>query len=149
MTKTSCIRWMNKQVCGISYDGMVHAYVLSHFSGVWLCNTMDYSPPGSSIHGILQARILEWVAMPSSRKPSWPRDGTHVSYVSYIGKWVLYCWHHLGEGHHPSPVAKVKSKRSSLTSLFFCLLTSNPYISFFQNIFYIYLLLSSFSVFLM
>ena len=32
-----------------------------------LCNPMDYSPPGSSVHGILQARILEWVAMPSSR----------------------------------------------------------------------------------
>ena len=32
-----------------------------------LCNPMDYSPPGSSVHGILQARILEWVAVPSSR----------------------------------------------------------------------------------
>ena len=32
-----------------------------------LCHHMDYSPPGSSVHGILQARILEWVAMPSSR----------------------------------------------------------------------------------
>ena len=35
-----------------------------------LCNPMDYSPPGSSVHGILQARILEWVAMPSSRGSS-------------------------------------------------------------------------------
>ena len=35
-----------------------------------LCNPMDYSPPGSSIHGILQARILDWVAMPSSRGSS-------------------------------------------------------------------------------
>ena len=39
----------------------------------------------SSLHGILQARILEWVAMPSSRGSSWPRDRTHVSYVSCIG----------------------------------------------------------------
>ena len=39
-----------------------------------LCDTMDYSPPGSSIHGILQARILEWVAMLSSRGSSQPRD---------------------------------------------------------------------------
>ena len=39
-----------------------------------LCNTMDYSPPGSSVHGILQARILEWVAMPSSRESSQIRD---------------------------------------------------------------------------
>ena len=43
-----------------------------------------YSPPGSSIHGILQARILEWVAIFSSRGSSWPRDQTHVSWVSYI-----------------------------------------------------------------
>ena len=41
-----------------------------------LCNFMDYSPPGSSVHGILQARILEWVAMPSSREFFLPRDGT-------------------------------------------------------------------------
>ena len=38
-----------------------------------LCDPMDYSPPGSSVHGILQARILEWVAIPSSRGSSQPR----------------------------------------------------------------------------
>ena len=38
-----------------------------------LCNPMDYSLPGSSIHGILQVRILDWVAMPSSRGSSLPR----------------------------------------------------------------------------
>ena len=41
-------------------------------SRVWLCNPMDSGPPGSSVHGILQARILEWVAMPSSKGSSWP-----------------------------------------------------------------------------
>ena len=55
-----------------------------------LCDPMDCSPPGSSVRGILQARILEWVAMPSSRGPSWPRDRTHVSYVSCTGRQVLY-----------------------------------------------------------
>ena len=40
---------------------------------------MDCSLPSSSVHGILQARILEWVAMPSSRGSSWPRDRTCVS----------------------------------------------------------------------
>ena len=40
--------------------------------------------------GILQARILEWVAIPISRGSSWPRDRTHVSYISCIGRWVLY-----------------------------------------------------------
>ena len=43
------------------------------------CHPMDYSPPGSSVHGIFQARILEWVAIPFSRGSSWPRDWTQVS----------------------------------------------------------------------
>ena len=47
-------------------------------------------PASSSIHGILLARILEWVAISSSRGSSQPRDGTLVSYVSLIGRWVLY-----------------------------------------------------------
>ena len=42
------------------------AYVLSCFSHVRLCDPMDHSPPASSVHGFLQARILEWAAMPSS-----------------------------------------------------------------------------------
>ena len=42
----------------------MYACVLSHFSCVWLCNLMDCSLPGSSVYGILQARILEWVAIP-------------------------------------------------------------------------------------
>ena len=49
-----------------------------------LCNTMACSPPGSSDHGIHQARILEWVAMPSSRGSSRPRDQTCVSCISCI-----------------------------------------------------------------
>ena len=44
-----------------------------------LCNPMDCSPLGFSVHGILQSRILEWVAMPSSRGSSWPRDRTCIS----------------------------------------------------------------------
>ena len=43
-----------------------------------LCNPMDCRPPGSSVHGILQARILEWVAVPFSRGPSKPRAQTQV-----------------------------------------------------------------------
>ena len=46
-----------------------------------LCDPMDCSPPGSSVHGLLQARTLEWVAMPSSRGSSRPRDRTHVFLV--------------------------------------------------------------------
>ena len=47
-----------------------------------LCDPVDCSPPGSSVHGILQARRLEWVAMPSSRGSSRPRDQTHVSFIT-------------------------------------------------------------------
>ena len=44
-----------------------------------LCDLMDYSPPGSSVHGILQMRILEWVTVPFSRESSRPRDRTWLS----------------------------------------------------------------------
>ena len=47
-----------------------------------LCDTVDCSLPGSSVHGVLQARILEWVAMPSSRGSSQPRDRTQVSIMN-------------------------------------------------------------------
>ena len=65
-------------------------------SGLIPCGPRDSSLPGSSVHEILQARILEWVAMPSSRGSSQPRDQTHISYVSYIGRWSLYHYHYLG-----------------------------------------------------
>ena len=54
-----------------------------------LCGPMNCSPPGSSVYGISQARILEWVAISSSRGSSWPRDRTHVS---CIVRWILYHW---------------------------------------------------------
>ena len=47
-----------------------------------LCDPMDCSPLSSSVHGILQARILEWIAMPSSRGSSQPRDRTQVSHIA-------------------------------------------------------------------
>ena len=53
---------------------------------------MDCSPPGWSGHGILQARALERVTVPSSRGSSPPGGGTRVSYGSCIGSWVLYHW---------------------------------------------------------
>ena len=49
-----------------------------------LCNPMGYIPPVSSVHGILQTGILEWVAMPFSRASSRPKDGTHMSYSSCL-----------------------------------------------------------------
>ena len=71
---------------------MLHVCMLSRFSQlVKLCDPIDCGPLGSSVHGILQARMLEWIAMPSPRGSSRARDHrTSVSYVSCIGKQVLY-----------------------------------------------------------
>ena len=55
-----------------------------------LCNSMDCSPPDSSVHGIFQAGILEWVAIPFSRGSFWPRGRIRVFYVSCTGRQVLY-----------------------------------------------------------
>ena len=54
----------------------------SHFSHMTLCDPMDYSPPGSSVHGVLQARTLEWVAISFSRGSSLPRDQAWVSCIA-------------------------------------------------------------------
>ena len=52
-----------------------------------LCDPMDCSLPGSSVHGIVEAIRLEWVAIPFSRRSSWPRDC-----VSCISRQILYSW---------------------------------------------------------
>ena len=54
-----------------------------------LCNLIDCSLPGSSIHGISKARIPEWVVMSFSRGSSWPTDRTCIS---SIDRWILYHW---------------------------------------------------------
>ena len=54
-----------------------------------LCDSMDCSLSGSSLHGIVHARILEWVAVSFSRGSFWPRDQTHISCV---GRQILYHW---------------------------------------------------------
>ena len=83
--------------------------LLSYMSCVCVCahaqsymtlsNPMDRSPPGSSAHGTLLARILEWVAISSSRASSPPKDHTRISYISCIGRWVLYYQCYLGSPH--------------------------------------------------
>ena len=60
-----------------------------------LCDPMDCSPPGSSVHGTFLARILEFVAMSSSRGSSQHRDQTRISYASCIGRPILYHQRHL------------------------------------------------------
>ena len=59
-------------------------WLLRHVQLFW--DPMDYSPPGSSVHGILQARILEWLAVSFSRGSSWPWNWT---WVSCIGRYSL------------------------------------------------------------
>ena len=68
-------------VCECGKGECVHAQ-----SYPTLCDPMDYSPPGSSVHGILQARMLEWVAILFSR------DQTHIFYVSCTGRHIFYHW---------------------------------------------------------
>ena len=71
-----------------------------------LWNPLDCSPPGSSVHGILQARILEWVAVLSSRGSFWPRDWTSVSCL-LAAQVLLWKWKSLScvglFGSHGSP----------------------------------------------
>ena len=91
--------------------------MLSYFSRVRLCDPTDRSPPVSSVRGILQIRLLEWVAMPSSRGFSWPKDQTCISCIAggfftcwapweaqyssigidiyeeiYYGNWLMWLW---------------------------------------------------------
>ena len=63
-----------------------NTFTFKCFSRIWLCNPMDCDPPGSSVHGILQAWILEWVAIPFSRGSSQPRDRTRVSHMAAASK---------------------------------------------------------------
>ena len=80
------------RLCGFSAHTAAAAPAKSLQSCPTLCDPVESSPPGSAIPGILQARILEWVAMPSSRGSSWPRDQTCISCGSCIGRRILYHW---------------------------------------------------------
>ena len=68
------------------------------------------TPPGSSVHGISQARILEWVAISFSRGSSEPRDPTHVPGNSYTGKQILYHWATWERGNYLQPASTGSSK---------------------------------------
>ena len=80
-----------------------------------LCNPMDCSPSSSSVYGILQARILERVAIPFSRGSFQTRDQTCVSYVSCIGRWILY--HCTTSTAFCGPLCQDYSSPSSLCSI--------------------------------
>ena len=82
---------------------MQHVYACSVVSD---CDPMDCSSPGSTVHGIFQARILEWVAISYSREFSQPRTRTCFSFISCNGspKLDLYCANFQVFKWHPTPV---------------------------------------------
>ena len=88
-----------------------------------LCDPMDWSLPGSPVHGILQARILEWVALPSPRGSSRPRDGTQVSCIA--GGFITIRTHITCVAHKylPRPLSGFTS--SFIVCVFSCLVTSD------------------------
>ena len=90
----SRLRWTpNESDCYLDYTFVRDFEAMSYAKSLHLCPTlcdpMDCSLPGYPVHEITQARILEWVAISSSRGSSWPRDQTHISYVSCISRWFF------------------------------------------------------------
>ena len=78
------------------YADLQDTKVLAARSCPILWDPLDCSPPGSSVHGICQARILEWVAIPFSKGSSQSRDQIHLSCIFRIGRQILYNLSHQG-----------------------------------------------------
>ena len=89
----SCLCW-KWSLCREAEPGVCMCVLVAQLC-LTLCNSMDCSPPGSSVHGILLARILEWAATSSSRGSSQPRNQTCVSYT---GRQIPYHYHSLPPG---------------------------------------------------
>ena len=79
-------RWVDKENVAQKYNGI---FAVQSLSCIQLCDPMDYSPSGSSVHGVLQVRLWEWVSISYPRWSSWSRDWTRISCT---GRWVLYRW---------------------------------------------------------
>ena len=79
-----------------------------------LCYPTDYNLSGSSVHGILQVRILEWVAIPFSRESSQPRDWTWVSCITgrFFTIWVIRKAQPKGKGNYYRRIPEVKKKET-------------------------------------
>ena len=92
LVKSEWVLW----VCPCRYPGsdcVVVVFLLLSLSCVRLFrDSMDCSPSGSSAYGISQARILEWLAISSSKGSSQSRDQTHISYSSCFGRQILNHW---------------------------------------------------------
>ena len=92
----------------------VHVCVLVAQSYLTLCDPMDCSPPGSSVHGILQGRIMEWLAIPFSRRSPQPRNQTWVSHIAgrFVNIWATREAH----GHVHTPIFKRDNHKILLNS---------------------------------
>ena len=91
--KMVSIQMFLRDKLGLTYTHSVQfGSVLVIQSCLTACDPVDYSPPGSSAHGILQAKILEWVAISISRRSSQPRNQTWVSHVAgrYFSIWATW-----------------------------------------------------------
>ena len=107
---------LNEATYTVGWKAVVRACVPLLESCPTLHDPADHSPPGSSVHGVLRARILEWVAMPLSREFSWLRDWTRVFCGSYFaGRFLLLShWGSLKRGDrcHELPHCLAKQKHS-------------------------------------
>ena len=98
----------DSKICGQIYKlrGTVHAFSVVFDS----FDPLDCRPPGSSVHGIFQAKILEWDAISSSRGSSRPKDWTHISCVSWTAVRIFLQLSHLG---NPKALLSYKSDKYS------------------------------------
>ena len=113
-------------------------YLFLSFICVTLCNPMECSQPGSSVHGIPQAKILEWVPIPFSRRYSWPRDQTRASHIAgrFFTVWTtkeVPCPFHFFKSYYLSIKRLWENKnrkwiRANVYSVWYCLLASTAVI---------------------
>ena len=82
------VKWSNTLKNSLTILNMTMCAKLRQSCSI-LCDPMDCVSPGASVHGIVQARILEWIAISSFRGSFRPWDRTHVSCISCIGRWIL------------------------------------------------------------
>ena len=88
--------WKNKKKTFFNQSNIMFTVVVQLLSCSTLWDIVGLSPPGSSVHGISHARILEWIVISPSRGSSRTRDWT---FISCIGRWILHHWV-IGEAHN-------------------------------------------------
>ena len=118
-SRTQLSDWTELQAWCQEARGKRPIFIFSIFSCVYACvrsvvstlwDPMDYSLPGSSVHGIFQARILEWLAVSYSRASLQTKGWTHISGVSCIGRQILYpctTWGTPIVSHHAKPSKEI------------------------------------------